>query len=418
MKVLIITAFLPYPLNNGCRVRQYHVLKRLAQNYNHEIVLISFIESTDELVYLPILQSFCTRIETVLRKKSNFSAQSISRFNFRKKQFSNLLNCIFVNEPFGVLRFLSGKMEAKIKAVMSEQVFDIVQIEFTQMASYMPKDSKIPTVLVEHDVDFIRQLRNFRNISRPIPKLESFIEWLKIRKYEIEMCRKYKKVIVMSSVDKEMLLAKDKNLDISVVANGVDTAYFQPIDTEYDNCTLMFLGLPSHGANLDSLRYFCKEIYPKVRAKLPSIRLTVFGEGWVAAFGDLCCDKSITLKGYVEDLRPYLAHCAALIVPLRIGSGTRLKILEALAMGCPVISTSIGCEGLEVTNGQDILIADKPAKFARRIVDVVTDTRLRQRISKNARRLAETKYSWDKIVALQDQVYREMIEMGDYNKWN
>jgi len=413
MKVLIITAFLPYPLDSGGRVRQYHVLKRLAQNYNHEIVLISFIESTDELVYLPILQSFCTGIETVLRKRSKFSAQSISRFNFRKKQFSNLLNCIFVNEPLGVLQFLSGKMEAKIKAVMSEKIFDIVQIEFTQMASYVPQNSKIPTVLIEHDVDFIRQLRNFRNISRPIPKFESFIEWLKIRKYEIEMCRKYKKVIVMSSVDKAMLLAKDKNLDISVVGNGVDTAYFKPIDTEYDNRTLMFLGPPSHGPNLDGLRYFCKEIYPKVRAKLPNIKLTVFGEGWVAVLADFCCDKSITLKGYIEDLRPYLAHCAALIVPLRIGSGTRLKILEALAMGCPVISTSVGCEGLEVTNEQDILVADKPAEFARRIVDVITDTRLRQRISKNARRLAEIKYSWDKIVALQDQVYREMIEMGD-----
>ena len=416
MKVLIITAFLPYPLNNGGRVRQYHMLKRLAQNYNHEIVLVSFIQSMDELVYLPILQSFCTRIETVLRKKSMFSAQSISRFNFRKKQFLNLLNCIFVNEPLGVLQFLSGKMQAKIKAVMSEQVFDIVQIEFTQMASYVPQDSKIPTVLIEHDVDFIRQLRNFRNTSRPIPKFESFFEWLKTKKYEIEMCQKYKKVIVMSSVDKEVLLAEDKNLDISVVGNGVDTAYFKPMDMEYDNRTLVFLGSPSHGPNLDGLRYFCKEIYPKVRARLPNIRLAVLGEGWIAAFAEFCCDKGITLKGYVEDLRPYLAHCAALIVPLRVGSGTRLKILEALAMGCPVVSTSVGCEGLEVTNEKDILIADKPAEFACRIVDVTTDTRLRQRISKNARRLAETEYSWDKIVVLQDQVYREMVEMGDYNK--
>ena len=216
--------------------------------------------------------------------------------------------------------------------------------------------------------------------------------------------------VVVSEIDKQLLKEMGVNNRIFVVPNGTDTDFFKPTGKiTIENSVLWFGHMDVH-TNKDAVLYFWREIYPLLRKLHPQVQVTFVGTAPPKEIVDASkTDSHIKLTGFVDDVRPYIEEAAVIVVPIRIGSGTRLKILDAMAMGKAIVSTSIGCEGLNVNDGENILIADYPEDFAKKIIELLKSPEMRMNLEKNARKLAET-YGWSPIIDKQEVVYQYALE--------
>ncbi|GAG17703.1 unnamed protein product, partial [marine sediment metagenome] len=230
---------------------------------------------------------------------------------------------------------------------------------------------------------------------------------------EKKMCRKFDRCLTVSENDKaELMQVCDEKASFSVIPNGVDVEYYTPRFSQEGYCTdLIHHGTMSGYMNVDGIIYFYEKIFPRIRREIPDVKLTIAGANPDKKLLNLAnIDKNVVVTGAVDDMRPYVAGSKVVIVPLRIGGGTRLKIPEAMAMGKSVISTSVGCEGLEVTPDKDIIIADDPKEFANHTVELLKDEGLRLKIGLNGRKLAETRYDWKMIVEELYSVHQEVVK--------
>ncbi len=227
-------------------------------------------------------------------------------------------------------------------------------------------------------------------------------EWPKLREWELNACRRCDRVLVVSDEDKDGLLTLAPNLSgrLDVVPIGVDTEYFAPAQPwRHGSRTLLSIGTMFWPPNVDSMLYFCADILPKIKERVPNVKVNIVGARPTEAVRALGTQDphTIVVTGSVPDVRPYGEDCGAFIVPLRAGSGMRVKILNALAMGLPVVSTSVGAEGIEVTNGENIVLADGPGGFADAVVRVLTQPALAEKIARGGRSLMEARYAWDRV---------------------
>jgi len=211
-------------------------------------------------------------------------------------------------------------------------------------------------------------------------------------------------VVAVSEADKEALCCLLPGLPVSVVPNGVDTTYYQPAEVETDG-SLLFTGKMDFRPNVGGVLWFFQRFWPLVKERLPQARFLVVGRNPSPRLSPLFQDPQVTVTGFVPDVRPYIARASICLVPLRMGGGTRLKVLEAMAMGKAIVSTSLGCEGIKTT-GQELIIADNESNFARLVIDLWGDEKRRRSLGMAARRLAE-KYDWKFITPLLEEVYEE-----------
>jgi glycosyltransferase involved in cell wall biosynthesis len=218
--------------------------------------------------------------------------------------------------------------------------------------------------------------------------------------------------VTVSEVDRRLLLTTNPRLRVDVIPNGVDTKIYQPLPEGDSTPALVFVGNMDYRPNVDAMMYFCSQVLPRVRCALPDVQMWIVGINPRAEVRHLE-GEGVHVTGRVDDVRPYYARSTACVVPLRAGGGTRLKILEAMAFGRPVVSTTIGCEGLDVVDGEHLFIADSADEFAEQTVRLLLDEALRRRVATEARRLAETCYDWDVVVTELEHVYREVAECSD-----
>jgi glycosyltransferase involved in cell wall biosynthesis len=232
------------------------------------------------------------------------------------------------------------------------------------------------------------------------------------------VCRLADAVIAVSDRDKEAIQAVAPDVRIHVVPNGVDNAFFSRFIPHESYVTarhvithmssLAFAGTMDYRPNVDAMLWFYHEILPLIKKDCFNVHLYIVGRSPVKEIMRLAIDPAITVTGYVNDIRPYIAHSRVFVVPIRMGSGTKLKVLQAMAMGVPVVSTSLGAEGIKVTDGENILIADTPAEFAQKVLLLLQDERQRQIISRNARQLVEEYYDWSVVVPRLHAVYEDL----------
>jgi glycosyltransferase involved in cell wall biosynthesis len=216
------------------------------------------------------------------------------------------------------------------------------------------------------------------------------------------------KVVVVSQADGQALRALLPTLVTTVVPNGVDTSYYSAADgKEESDTTLVFTGKMDFRPNVDAVLWFVQKVWPLIRREVPEVRFKVVGRNPHPRLRPLKELPGIALTGYVEDVRPYIAGGGVYVVPLRVGGGTRLKVLEAMSMGKAIVSTSLGCEGLDITPGQELLIGDEPPAFAKRVVQLMRDRERRRELGLAARRLARARYDWQHIAPLMEQVYED-----------
>jgi glycosyltransferase involved in cell wall biosynthesis len=290
--------------------------------------------------------------------------------------------------------------------------YDLVQVEHS-MLGVLRQDipATVPCALDSVDVPSSLRKRQWENLPRSRRRVAEWTEWLKTSRYERRTFRGFDALLACSELDRDRLAALAPSVPCSVVPNGVDAEYFaRPPDVRPDDDTLLFVGTMSYRPNAEAILWFANEVFPELLRSRPETRLFIVGRdppAEVAQLGGMWPGR-IVVTGGVEDVRPYMTRSSTGIVPLLNGGGTRLKILEMLSMQMPVVSTSVGAEGISVTHERDILLADSPGAFVSSLTALAETPSLRKFLGMNGRRLVESRYSWEQAADTVDHVWRSL----------
>lgn len=407
MKLLFLTPQLPYPPHQGTTIRNLHLLAGLAER--HDVTLLSFREPWQPPAVDTPLHRFCTAVHTVPAPPT----RSLAR---------RLRTTLLSPQPDMALRLAADAFEAALDQLLEADSFDVVQVEGIELGRYaleLRRRHRLPptTALVfdDHNAEYVLQQRAFltdlRQPRRWPAAAYSLIQWRKLRRFERAMCRAADAVVVVSDADAHALQTLATGMAPTVVPNGVDVEHFRPDavnetpGNEPARPALVFTGKMDFRPNVDAVVWFCDEILPRLQAARPDVEFLIVGREPHARVQALAARPGVTVTGFVNDVRPYIARAAIYAVPLRMGGGTRLKVLQAMAMAKPIVSTRVGAEGIAAQPGQDLLVADGAADFARATLDLLDDSERRAALGASARELAVSRYAWSEIVPRMEAVY-------------
>lgn len=407
-KILFITEKFPYPLDSGGRIRTYHILKGLAKEY--EVCLITSIEHNKQRDLLPELEKLCNEVYTV-------DTSPDGKLSLLLKILKNMCSSI----PIVVGRHYIPGVAEKIRELAAKH--NVVHFDHLDATIYM---SEIPesaiTVLDEHNI-VTNQIKTCADIEKnPLKRLYMRLQQKKTESYEANICNQVSQCLVCSDTDNNYLKNLANKSIVVTVPNGVDVDYFTD-ESWSEGVTdslpgaqqsVIFVGALDYGPGGAAVRYFYEDIFPRIRENYPEMQFVAVGQSPSAHLQSIARrDPNLILTGRVDDVRPYVARSKVFVVPLRSGSGTRLKILSAMAMGVPVVSTSIGAEGLNVTHGENILIADKAETFSEAVVQLLHNQGFADYVSQNARKLVEETYSWPVVWENLLYSYRRILSCAE-----
>ncbi len=331
----------------------------------------------------------------VLRRRTEVEAFPVPQEDSRWRLVWDHLRSVGVNRVHTAFSYDSAAVRARLGQLLGSRRFDVAHVDSIVLSAYLPLLGEAPVVCVHHNVESIL-LRRRAQVERS-PWWRAYVHHQAnlMEREERRWCGACRLNVVVSEADRVALQRIVPGANCVVVPNGVDLDAFQPGPGRDEG--VVFVGETTWFPNRDALQYFCEEILPRVRATDGRVVVR-----WVGRASDEArrCYRdryAVELTGYVDDVRPYVRNAACYVVPLRVGGGTRLKILDAWAMGKAVVSTSVGCEGLDAADGSNILIRDDPDGFARAVAAVLRDAALRQRLGEEGRRTVERLYSWERI---------------------
>jgi len=387
-KIIFVLGELPYPLDKGAKIRTFYLLSSLCER--HEVYLFGLKEGQEDKWKIEELKKICKDVIVFER------AMKKNGWKFYRDLFLNL----FSGRPYIVSRGYSRFMAEEVKRSLKKDKFDVIICDSLQQAPNLLGVNGIPKILNTHNVELVIRKRHCEVERNIFKKAYMYLQLSKLEKYELSALQAFDHILAVSENDKETMAGYRSNPKprITVIPNGVDCDYCRPVTERSVPDSLIFTGSMDWIPNEDAMLYFLKEIFHLVKQKVPDISLTIVGRNPSSRLQKECARiPSVKLTGYVDDVRPFIAKSSLYIVPLRIGGGTRLKILEAMAMRKPVISTSIGSEGLDVEDKQNIVTADEPQKFAEGIVTLLRNGEEADRIAANGRKLVEERYDWNVV---------------------
>ncbi len=396
MRLLFLTPQLPYPPQQGTAIRNYYVIAGLARR--HEVNLLSFIEPEQHLEAAQPLHALCRRLEVVPAPTRQFT--------------DRVRGLLLSGWPDMALRLASPIFADRLTNWLQQERVDIVQIEGIEMARYLEVILSAPQrpriVYDDHNAEYVLQERAFRSDVRQPQRLHaalySFIQWRRLRRYEAAICQQVDRVLTCSAADAEALHRLLPGLQVHILPNGVDTAFFRP-QPAAPVASLVFTGKMDFRPNVDAALWLVHDILPRVRRAHPEATLALVGQRPSPAVARLAEQPGVIVTGRVEDVRPYIAGAQVYVAPLRMGSGTRLKLLEAMAMGAAIVSTRLGAEGLPVESGRHLLLADTSADFADAIVALLDTPAQREALGQAARQLVEAEFDWEHIIPRLETIY-------------
>jgi glycosyltransferase involved in cell wall biosynthesis len=386
VKILWLKTELLHPIDKGGKIRTYHMLKRLKRD--HEITYLALSSEGDSIEALDRATEYCHRVLTV-----PWSASQKRSLRF----YGDLLRNVASPLPYAVQKYHSLKMRQMIERELGKGRYDLLVCDFLAPSLNLPGLSGCASLLFQHNVEAAIWRRHHETASGRLKKLYFYSQWRKMRVYEEAACRKFDAVVAVSTADRDAMRDDYGLPHVYDVPTGVDTDYYKPLSEARDPFGLVFTGSMDWLPNEDAILYFAKRVLPRVAAVFPQVSLTVVGRSPTQQLLDLALSNPrIKVTGRVDDTRPYVDAAAAYVVPIRIGGGTRLKIYEAMSMARPVISTSIGAEGLPLRNGEDLLIADGPGEFGEAVIRVLADPGFAARIGERSRRVVCEQFDWDR----------------------
>ncbi len=402
MRILWVKAGKLLPVDTGGKIRSYNLLKPLAAR--NETTLLSYYDGPPDKNYeKQIAQELPGAITVNTGKAESTIAQT-----------TNYLRHLPSFAPYAVTKFTSPKVQKLLSAWDKQRRFDVAVCDFLSASLNFSEWLNTPAVLFQHNVEsalWQRQARHEPNLTK---RVAFKIEAAKMTRYERAAVGRFNHVIAVSENDQELMSRMTDSSGISVVPTGVNLGEFATVvhdgNFQGDGMRVLFLGSMDWEANIDGVDYFCRDIWPVVRSAVPAAKFCVVGRNPHPRVTKWASD-SVEITGRVESVLPYLRQAAVFVVPLRIGGGTRLKIYEAMAAGKAVVSTTVGAEGLDVHHGQDILLADTEADFAKSVIDLLRDVELRRQFGAAAARLA-AHYDWAIIAKRFEEILAQVADVG------
>lgn len=444
MRVLYITPYVP----SRIRVRPYNLIKNLGRH--HEVTLVSLMQSEHDRRALDEMSGICN-VKPV-----------------RMSKFQSIASCgrrLFTNMPLQAAYTYLPNLTHAVDDLIIRQPFDVVHVEHVRGAHFASHIGSLPKVYDSVDCITLLLKQFLKTKKNPISWFMALEEWAKMRVYEAMISERFEKVVITSQGDRQALegllwerirkrlkirempvqsvetqkelvewrttrelieLSQDQRLEalmpqggrISVLPNGVDHQYFHPVDALEDPETIIFSGKMSYYANVVAVKYFYDKIYPFVKAARPSVKFLVVGADPPSSIQKLAEDPSVTVTGYVDDIRPYIARAAASVCPITVGVGIQNKVLEAMSMGKPVVATSRACSAISGRDGEHFLTADQPEEFASKIVELLAFPERRHRIGSNASAYVRENHDWGKIAERLVDIYQEASDVFGSRKTN
>lgn len=393
MNILFLANRFPYPPFRGDKLKIYNLTKRLAAK--HDLYLVTFYESRDELNYLKDIQPFFKEIELVYLPKW--------------RSILNGIPALFSKTPLQVAYFKSSKMKRMVKFALDRYDIDVVHTQHLRMSQYT-KHLDMPKILDLPDA-FSLYFKRRNETDRPlINRLIDGIEIGRLTKAE-KVITAYDKTLVCSVEDKKYLEKLHKTDNIDILLNGVDLDTFD-VKEGHDyshNHTLLFTGNMDYAPNVDAVQYFVKEMWPAISKVNPKTKFIIAGQRPVDAVQKLAGDR-IEVTGFIPDLKDMYADASVVIAPLRFGAGTQNKVLEAMAMGVPTVCTHIGFEGLQIQSGQGVILAKEKSQFIEEVTMLLADAAKRQDVGEQGLAIARTRFSWDKIAVQLEEYFKEVTQ--------
>lgn len=391
MKILHLLPYLPTPPTFGGALRIYHILKHLSKY--HDVTVAGYWEEGDKNLFMEKFPELEGKMHFISRKRTKYR---------RLMQ----LYAYFTSHSYWYQWAQSNEFEAKLNDLLEEQDFDFVIAEFASMGHFEFKTDAI-RILDAHNVEY----DNFRRMSKlegsPVRRRFYRREYERSFYEEIAAFKRHDAIFTTSSRDGDIIKKDAPGPARFVIPNGVDTTFFQPSGVEPEPFSIVFTGSMRYVPNYEGMIFFLEEIFPEIQKEIPQAKVYIIGGGPPKVLTKFR-SESVVITGYVDDVRPYINKASVFIVPLRMGSGTRLKVVEALSMQKPVVTTSIGCEGIEVEDEKHLMIRDDPNAFAEAVLELFQNQRLRQKLTSNGKKLVDSKYDWSVIGDSIDEALHEL----------
>ena len=396
MRILFLSPTVPFPLTDGGRIRVFNLLKQIAAK--SDVTLLALETQPTDAEGVAQLQQLGIQVHLIP------NAPTLPPLSF-----STLLKAFLRRQPITVARYDLPAYRQKFKELLATGTFDLVHYEMFHTAQFYP-EARLPGVLSQQNVDSAIWRRLCDETVNPFYKFGYWTQQLAFQRYERVLSPKFDAVTCTSDIDAAVFQRHCARDTIEIVPNGVDVTHYQPDFSAEASAHLIYIGSMDWYPNEDAVSFFADEVLPRIQTSVPDVRFSIVGGNPSARVQKLAERKGVVVTGRVPEIKPYFAEATVFVVPLRIGSGTRLKILEALAMGKAIVSTSVGAEGLDLKDGAEIFIADEPEVFADAVTRLLTDTLLRRRIGENGRARVERDYDWRSIGEKLHQLYTKILD--------
>lgn len=381
MRILLLTQVLPFPPDSGPKVKTWNLIKYLARH--HEVILASFVRG-DQTDSIHQLEKYCREVHTVPMERGMF------------RDLRYLVQSFLSGQPFLMVRDRRKAMEVMVDQLNSRFDFDIVHADQLNMAQYAVSIPAARKVLDAHNALWLLYERLYQTMKPGPKKWLLNRDWRLLKQYEGKICREFDSVLAVSKEDHLALNeAAGIQLDVTLIPIAVDTEEVVPLHYHHQGDRILHIGTMFWPPNIDGILWFLKEILPLIQEEQPEVVFDIIGANppqEIIAIGN--AKHNVNVTGYVQDPIPYLENANLMVVPLRAGGGMRVKILNALGQGMPVVSTTLGCEGIAVENGVHLLVADSAQDFAASVIRLLEDRQLAQELGRRGRQLIEAKYDY------------------------
>lgn len=403
MKILVLAPQWPDPPRQGAAIRNLHILTYLAER--HRVTLATF--EPGFAVDSEPLESACHHVVLLPAPR-------------RRTIPNRLVSLSFSSLPDMAWRLWSDEMSRRVAALVQRERYDAVHVEGIEMAPYgelaLDLSPRTRMTYDAHNAEYLLQRRAFTTDLRQrghLPRaMYSLVQWWRLRRYEGRIARRSKHVLAVSPADVSALEALSPFLRgrVRLLPNGVDPAYWSrdavTPEVELSGAqSVVFDGTMDFRPNVDAVLWFSNEVWPTVHAERPNARFYIVGRNPVPEVAALADIPGVVVTGAVEDTRTWVAGATVYVVPMRMGGGVRLKVLQAMAMGCAMVSTSMGSEGIDVRPGKDMLMSFSPQGFAQAVLLLLSDSRRRRALGASARELVTSRYAWEHLLPLLDDIY-------------
>ncbi len=396
MRILLLSSWFPHPPDNGARLRVFNLLRQLARR--HEIDLLSFVQSDPvEQDDLDAVRPFCRILGTE------------AQHGFQSRNPRAILR-LFSPKPRSVMEMYNSRMAERVRQAIDRREYDLIIASEIgpglSVASYVMDFDSPPRVI--EDLELLMIWNKISKQTAFLSRMRHFLTWWKQKRYAVRLLRSIDGCTVPSEPEAALVRRLLPDFEpLAVVPNALDLGHYVGNWGAPETGTLIFPGALTYGANFEAMEFFLRDVWPTIRSEQPDTILRITGRTEGVTLDRLLLTEGVILTGYVDDIRPLIARSKVCIVPLLTGGGTRLKILESMALETPVVSTSRGAEGLEAQDRKHLLIADQPAALSEAILLLLGDSSLCAEIAANAKQLVRERYSWERCAhRLEDLLHR------------